>query len=233
MTITTAAAARTHIGHVRKRNEDAVYAGRSLFAVADGMGGHVAGDVASNTVMQVVRTYDREVPAGELADVAGDAVAAAGAALRARVETEPGLVSMGTTLVALWRSGMDGVLVNVGDSRGYLLRDGQMAQITEDHIYGNLVADAASVPSLSERLTRYLDAHSNGRSADITRMELRPADRFLLCTDGLTGPVSADLIRDVLAEVKDPEEAAEQLVTLALEHGGPDNITTLVLDIRV
>lgn len=240
MSLAVEAAARTHIGLVRRRNEDAVYSGRSLFAVADGLGGHTAGDIASTTVVETLQVHDRQVDPADLPTALGGAVYAANQALHRRIETEPELAGMGTTLVAMLWSGTTAVLANVGDSRAYLLRDADLnvsaasgiVQITEDHTYGNLVADANSVPNLSGRISRFLDGRSDGRSPDLTIWELRSGDRFLLCSDGLSSAVPDKLIRDALRSSSNPEEVADRLIALANDHGGPDNITVIVIDVR-
>ncbi|MEU8303415.1 protein phosphatase 2C domain-containing protein [Actinomadura sp. NPDC048955] len=235
MSLTVEAAARTHVGLVRRRNEDSVYAGKSLFAVADGLGGHVAGDTASATAIEALRRYDRHVAEADLARVAGQAVSAANTALRNKIEAEPELAGMGTTLVAMLWSGSKFVLANVGDSRGYLLRPSsapQMIPITEDHIYGNLVSDASSVPHLPERLARFLDGRPDGRSPDLTTRTLYVGDRFLLCSDGLSPVVSNDLIQAHLASPTNPGDTADRLIKLAIDYGGPDNVTVIVIDVR-
>ncbi|MFF5325341.1 PP2C family protein-serine/threonine phosphatase [Janibacter hoylei] len=231
MTLTVDAAARTHVGRVRRRNEDAFYAGRSLFAVADGLGGHVAGDIASATAIEAVRAYDRGAKSADLPDALGQAIAAANESLRNKIKEAPELAGMGTTLVAMLCSEESAALANVGDSRAYLLRGNTYRQITEDHTYGNLVADAGGVPALAERITRFIDGRADGRSPDITIRSLRPDDRFLLCSDGLSGVVSNNVVRDTLTSLSDPGEAADHLIALALEQGGPDNITVVVIDV--
>ncbi|WP_440100261.1 PP2C family protein-serine/threonine phosphatase [Streptosporangium sp. H16] len=223
---------------MRRRNEDAVYSGRSLFAVADGLGGHTSGDVASTTVIEALRPHDRQVDPATLPTVLGQAVYAANQALHRKIETEPELAGMGTTLVAMLWSGTTAILANVGDSRAYLLRHAdsngtsEIVQITEDHTYGNLVADAGSVPNLAGRISRFLDGRADGRSPDLTARELRPGDRLLLCSDGLSSAVPGELVQDALCSSNDPEEAADRLITLATDHGGPDNITVIVIDVR-
>ncbi|GAA4182064.1 hypothetical protein GCM10022252_07400 [Streptosporangium oxazolinicum] len=235
MPLTVEAAARTHIGLVRRRNEDAVYAGRHLFAVADGLGGHTSGDLASTTVIEALRPHDRQVDPADLSAVLGRAVYEANQALRRRTEIEPELAGMGTTLVALLWSGTRAVLANVGDSRAYLRHDtdgpSEIVQITEDHTYGNLVADADNVPNLPGRISRFLDGRADGRSPDLTIRALHSGDRFLLCSDGLSSAVPNELIRDTLRSSNDPEEAVDRLVTLAIDHGGPDNISAIVIDV--
>jgi serine/threonine protein phosphatase PrpC len=240
MTLTVDAAARTHIGLVRKRNEDALYAGRSLFAVADGLGGHVAGDTASTTAIEVLQSIDRRVDPEYLPLVLGRAVSATNEALRRKIADAPELAGMATTLIAMLCSGDAAVLANVGDSRAYRLRhtgsvpneSPHLTQITEDHTYGHLVADAATVPGLPDRLYRFLDGRPDGRSPDLTRLNLHPGDRFLLCSDGLSAVVPHELITATLIARSDPNETADRLIALAIDHGGPDNIAVIVLNVR-
>lgn len=237
-TISVDAAARTHVGLVRPRNEDAHYVGQSLFAVADGMGGHAAGDVASATAIEVMRRYDQPYSdSADLPAILGQAVNAANAALADASEARAELRGMGTTLVAILRAGASAALATIGDSRAYVLHDGdspdaRLIQITEDHVCGHLLADADRVPLLPQRLVRYLDGRADGRSPDIAVWSLRPGDRFVLCSDGLSGVVERDAIRAVLSSAADPDEAAQRLVSLALKRGGPDNVTALVLSVQ-
>jgi protein phosphatase len=234
MTIRVEAAGRTHVGLVRARNEDRFYVGGSLFAVADGLGGHVAGDIASATVIDALQSHDCPVEPADAPAVLGRAVSACNQALRRRIETEPQLAGMGSTLVALLCSGNTAVLANVGDSRAYLLRESRTAtsRLTEDHTYEHLVAGAGTVPDLPERMTRWLDGRPDGRSPDLTRWDLGPGDRFLLCSDGLSSYVPHELIDAALTTSCEPGDAADRLVALAIEQGGPDNITVIVIDVR-
>lgn len=232
MTLTVESAARTHIGLVRRRNEDSAYAGRSLFAVADGLGGHVSGDIASATVIQTLQNLDREIDPADLAVALGRAIGDANDALRRKIDSAPELAGMGTTLVAMLWSQATAVLANVGDSRAYQLRGhSQLVQITEDHTYGNLVADAPSVPDLPARLARWLDGRADGRSPDLTVRDLRPGDRFLLCSDGLSAVVPSGQILDTVTSIGSPGETADHLIALAIDHGGPDNVTVIVIDV--
>jgi serine/threonine protein phosphatase PrpC len=230
-TIAIEAAGRTHVGLVRRRNEDAMYLGQSLFVVADGLGGHPAGDIASTTAIETLRSHDHHVDPADLPTALGRAINAANEALRKKIASQPELAGMGTTLVAMLRSGTAAVLANVGDSRAYLLRGPTTSQITEDHTYEHLVADAASVPNLPERLARWLDGRPDGRSPDLTTWDLRPGDRYMLCSDGLSSFVPHDLIDAALNTSSTPDETADQLITLALDRGGPDNITVIVIDV--
>jgi serine/threonine protein phosphatase PrpC len=226
------AAFGTHVGLVRKRNEDSGFVGRWLLAVADGLGGHAAGDVASNTVIDVLKSYDRRVAIENLATTLGDAILKASEALRSRAAGDPGVAGMGTTLVAMLWSGDRAVFGNVGDSRIYLLRDGKLSAISEDHVYGRLVSDAVTVPGLPPKLARFLDGRADGRSPDLTVRELQIGDRLLLCSDGLSSVVDMQDIRQALASPRGPEETADRLIQEALAGGGPDNVTAVVADVR-
>jgi PPM family protein phosphatase len=233
-TITVNIAGRTHVGRIRRRNEDSLYLGRTLVAVVDGLGGHVAGDVASTTAVDTLRSYDRPVDPTELAASLGRAVKDVNETIRRKTTAAPALAGMATTLVALMWAGTTAVLANLGDSRAYLRRgtDGDHTiQITEDHTYSHLVADAADVPNLPERLSRFLDGRADGRSPDLTPWKLQPGDRFLLCSDGLSSYVPHDLIHAAMSSSDSPDNVADRLVSLALDHGGPDNVTVIVVDI--
>lgn len=230
--MTLEVAGRTHTGLVRRRNEDALYLGRHLVAVADGLGGHVAGDVASRVVIEAVRTFDQVVAPTELPDMLGRAVAAANTELRRRIAAEPELAGMGSTLVALMWSGSTATLANIGDSRAYLLRGGRLLQITEDHTYGNLLAAAGRVPTLPDRLARFLDGRADGRSADITTHQLHAGDRLLLCSDGLSSFVPNGVIHATVSSTAVVTDATDRLVDLALEQGGHDNITAIMVHVR-
>ncbi len=219
------AAGRTHVGRVRQRNEDSLHVGRSLFAVADGLGGHVAGDIASSSVIKALQECDHPIEPGELVGTLGRAVSAANDAVRRRIAAEPEVASLGTTLVAMLWSGTTAVLANVGDSRIYLRRDhgtaaGETRRLTEDHTYQHLVADAPGVAGLPTRLTRFLDGRADGRSPDISTHELRPGDRLLLCSDGLSAVVPHELIHATLERAAGPGETAEQLIDLFEEELG-------------
>ncbi|GLZ06314.1 hypothetical protein Acsp03_37800 [Actinomadura sp. NBRC 104412] len=235
MALTVEAAGRTDVGLVRRRNEDSLYTGRYLFAVADGLGGHVAGDIASSTVIEALKPYDRPFAESDLSNALGQAVRDANTALGERIRAEPGVTGMGTTLVAMLWSGSKYVLANVGDSRAYVIHDGAprcLTPLTEDHIYGNLMSDAADVPNLPPRLARFLDGRADGRSPDLTVRNLRADDRFLLCSDGLSPVVPDDLIQATLSTPGAPDETAEHLVQQAIDHSGPDNVTVIVADCR-
>jgi serine/threonine protein phosphatase PrpC len=230
---TLRAASGTHVGLVRRRNEDAFYQGQWLFAVADGLGGHVAGDIASATAIDAIKPYDRRMDPDELAGNLGRAISDANDALRRRIRDEPQQAGMGTTMVALMHSGDTAALANIGDSRAYLMRDRHhLVQISEDHTYEHLVAGAATVPTLPEKITRFLDGRPDGRSADITRHQMHAGDRILLCSDGLSSYVPHHVIEDALRAEVDPDQAVDVLVKAALDQGGRDNVTVLVINVE-
>ena len=226
--ITLQAAAASETGLARQNNEDAAYSGRWLHAVADGMGGHAAGEVASAAVIESLRTYDSEVAPGALLEVLGRAVAEANREVGRRAAEDPSRRGMGTTLTAMLWSGDHFALAHIGDSRAFRLRDKQLRQITEDHVMGKLVSNAGH---LAPVLSRYLDGRPD-RSPDLSLRDLRPGDRYMICSDGLSPVVSFGAIRDALASAADPGEAVRHLVGLAEAAGAPDNITVIVTDVR-
>jgi protein phosphatase len=235
-TLIVEAASRTHVGHVRRRNEDALYQGKWLYAVADGLGGHVAGDIASTAAIEALRAYDSPVRREDLAEILGRAINDANEAIRREIRRKPELIGMGTTMVAILRSGDAAVVANIGDSRAYLMqnfksRHSPMMQISEDHTYRHLVAEAYEVPNLPEKLARYLDGRKDGRSPDLTALQLHSGERILLCSDGLSSYVPEEIIRSILNSPTDTTQVARRLITSALDHGGDDNVTVIVIDV--
>jgi protein phosphatase len=235
MTLTLRYAARSDRGLIRDGNQDSVYAGPRLLAVADGMGGMAAGDVASNIVIGAMAPLDEDVPGDALVDALRSAVDTANQQLRDTVDANPQLEGMGTTLTATLFSGSKIGMVHIGDSRAYLLRAGEFAQITKDDTYVQMLVDEGRI-SLEEAsshpqrslLTRALD----GRDIDpeYSVRQVLPGDRYLICSDGLSGVVSAETIGVTLREYADPQQCVERLVQLALRGGGPDNISVVVAD---
>jgi serine/threonine protein phosphatase PrpC len=229
-------AVQSDIGLHREDNEDSVYAGARLLAVADGMGGHAGGEVASAAVIEALRPLDTQVPAGELLNALDHAVRRANSAMRDIVEADPSLQGMGTTLTALLWSGSQLGLVHIGDSRAYLVREGKVFQITQDHTMVQSLLDdgritAEEVAAHPQR-SLLLRAMGHGRSEpDLQLREARPGDRYLLCSDGLHEVATADSIARVLLTVGDPDQAAADLIALAIDGGGPDNITCIVADV--
>jgi protein phosphatase len=235
MNLTLRYAARSDRGLVRDGNQDSVYAGPRLLAVADGMGGMAAGDVASNIVIASMAPLDEDVPGDAIIDALRGSVETANQQLRDTVEANPQLEGMGTTLTALLFSGSRAGLVHIGDSRAYLLRDGDFHQITKDDTYVQMLVDegrisaeeAGSHPQRS-LLTRAMD----GRDIDpeYSVRTVLPGDRYLICSDGLSGVVSEETIGETVREYADPQQCVERLVALALRGGGPDNVTVIVAD---
>jgi protein phosphatase len=235
--LTVRYAVRSDKGLQRADQEDAAYAGAQLLAVADGMGGHAAGEVASAAAIEALRALDTQVPAGELLNALDHAVRRAGSALRDMAQANPSLQGMGTTLTALLWSGSQLGLVHIGDSRAYLVRDGEVFQITHDHtVVQSLLDDgkitASEVASHPQRflLMRALDA-AGGHEPDLQLRDALPGDRYLLSSDGLHQVATADDIARVLLTVADPDQAATDLLALAIDGGGPDNVTCIVADV--
>jgi serine/threonine protein phosphatase PrpC len=229
-------AARSDVGLLRDGNEDSMYAGPRLLAVADGMGGHAAGEVASAVAIATIAPLDDDPPGADLITALKDAVETANEQLRQMVEADGALDGMGTTLTALLWAGQRLGLVHIGDSRAYLLRDGTLSQITHDHTLvqnlldeGRITAEEASTHPQRSWITKALDGRGEVE-LDLSIREVRGGDRYLLCTDGLSGVVSEDTMRESL-ELPDPKEACDRLVELALRGGGPDNVTVIVADV--
>jgi PPM family protein phosphatase len=237
MTLELRYAVRSDVGLLREGNEDSAYAGPRLLAVADGMGGHAAGEVASALTIESWAELDSEQPGGDRRAALSLGVVTANARLQERIIANPAVEGMGTTLTALlWDDGHAAVC-HIGDSRGYLLRDGELYQITHDHTLvqslvdeGRISADDASTHPQRSLLLRALDGRSIAEP-DLSVHESLPGDRYLLCSDGLSGVVSDETLRDTLSAIEDPEIATRQLIELAIHGGGPDNITCIVADV--
>lgn len=226
-------ATASHQGMVRENNEDSVFptsSGESsdfvLAIVADGMGGHVAGEVASRLAINAAASSDLD---------AGDRVAAGNRAIREEVAREPGLEGMGTTMTLLEIDGATATIGHVGDSRAYLLRDGELTQLTEDH---TVAAEYVALGELSpEDAASHPQRHMLTRTLGLTRfvnvdefeVDLTAGDRLLVCSDGLTEMVSDATIAKTLASGT-PDEVAWQLVELANNAGGVDNISVVVVE---
>jgi PPM family protein phosphatase len=231
--------AMTDMGRMRKNNEDRYLVAGRLAAVADGMGGHRAGEVASAIAMEELAALEHAGPWPSPAE-AGEALRAVFLAANRRIRETAAKDSefegMGTTLVALLEDGDSVHLANVGDSRAYLLRNGELSQVTVDHtLVQELIDEGRLRPDEAERhpqrsiITRALGVESDVE-VDLFTYKLLSGDRLLLCSDGLSGVVDEQRIRNVLLRVPEPQEAAEKLVAMANEGGGPDNITVVVLD---
>ncbi len=235
MTLALRYAARSDVGLVRSNNEDSVYAGARLLALADGMGGHAAGEVASQLVIAALAHLDDDEPGGDLLARLDAAVRAGNSAIAAQVEMEPDLEGMGTTLTAILFAGNRIGMVHIGDSRGYLLRDGELTQITKDDTFvqslvdeGRITAEQAHTHPQRSLIMRALTGHEV--EPTLTMREVRLGDRYLLCSDGLSDPVSDETILDAL-KIPDVTDSADRLIELALRGGGPDNVTVVVADV--
>ncbi|WP_315584341.1 protein phosphatase 2C domain-containing protein [Actinomyces viscosus] len=239
MTISLRFAARSDVGLVRQSNQDSGYAGPHLCLLCDGMGGPAGGDIASAVAIEHLMPLDADShQAGELLGLMRDAVQAAHTELVTLSSQDPDLAGLGTTCIGVMRSGNKLAMVHVGDSRAYMLRDGTLTQVTTDHTFveylvetGRLTRDQARQHPQRSVLLRVLGDTEGEVQLDESIREAVPGDRWLLCSDGLSGPVTAETIGEVLAGVADPGQAADQLVDLALRAGGPDNVTAVVFDV--
>jgi PPM family protein phosphatase len=224
-------AARSDIGRHRERNQDTAYAGQRLLAVADGMGS--GGEAASAAVIEALKPLEGALPAGNLLNAMQDAVRQADSALRDLAAADPGT---GSTLTAMLWSGSQLALVHVGDTRAYLLRAGELFQITHDHSVvqalldeGKITPEEADSHPQRSLLLRAMDGRAT--QPDVSLHDAQAGDRYLLCSDGLTTVVPAGVIQAALSTPGDPEQAVGRLIDLANEAGGPDNIACVVADV--
>jgi PPM family protein phosphatase len=231
-------AARSDVGMVRSENQDSGYAGPRLLAMADGMGGHAGGDIASSTVIGALVDLDGEaLGSAEASRALLHRIATANDELADRVKADPSLHGMGTTLIAILRSQNKLVLAHIGDSRAFLARDGKLTQITKDHSFvqslvdeGRITADEAIGHPQRSLVTRVLTGQEDDEP-DVTVREARIGDRYLIASDGLTDYVAADTISDVMTAGEAPGPTADRLVDLALKAGAPDNVTIVIGDV--
>ena len=239
MSITLRYAARTDLGLGSKtRNEDSAYAGPDLLVLADGMGGHAAGDMASSTVVSELIGLDGEsYGSDEALRRLATAVHDANARLRAEMDDDPELEGMGTTLIAFLRSGNMLALANIGDSRAYLVRDGVFSQITKDHSFvqtllddGRITAEEAEHHPQRSLVTRVLTGREDDEP-DLSLREAKPGDRLLLCCDGLSDYVAHSTIEEIVTGDGTPAEIADALIAIALKAATRDNVTVIVADV--
>ncbi|WP_067573238.1 PP2C family protein-serine/threonine phosphatase [Nocardia acidivorans] len=235
MTLVLRYAARSDRGLVRANNEDSVYAGARLLALADGMGGHAAGEVASQLMIAALAHLDDDEPGDDLLGKLDRAVHEGNAAIADQVEEEPELDGMGTTLTAILFAGRKLGLAHIGDSRAYMLRNGELTQITRDDTFvqslvdeGRITPEQAHTHPQRSLIMRAL----TGNEIDPTLVvrEARAGDRYLLCSDGLSDVVSDETIANTMREGS-TDESADRLIELALRSGGPDNVTVVVADV--
>ncbi|MET8873670.1 PP2C family serine/threonine-protein phosphatase [Nocardia sp. NPDC004604] len=235
MTLVLRYAARSDRGLVRGNNEDSVYAGARLLALADGMGGHAAGEVASQLMIAALAHLDDDEPGDDLLGKLNTATHEGNAAIADHVEEEPELDGMGTTLTAILFAGKKLGLVHIGDSRAYLLRGGELAQITRDDTFvqslvdeGRITPEQAHTHPQRSLIMRALTG--NEIEPTLIMREARAGDRYLLCSDGLSDVVSDETIANTMRE-GGTDECADRLIELALRSGGPDNVTVVVADV--
>jgi protein phosphatase len=233
-------AARTDVGRARDRNEDSYYAGEHVFAVADGLGGHNAGDVASSLAIEPIKALDRRI-AGAKPDRVGemltDTVSDANRAVFKRAQQDAKVRGMGTTMTAVAITDGSAHLAHVGDSRCYLIRGGALSQLSSDHTLvarmvqeGKLTTEQAETHPQRSILTRALGAEPE-IEVDALELELVQGDRLLLCSDGLSSVIGDDAIASVMAGATDLDAGCTRVIDEANAQGGPDNITVIVVEV--
>lgn len=236
--LTTAA---SHVGRIRASNQDSGYAGTHLFMVADGMGGHAGGDVASSLATQAITAVADErfdsIDAAQKSLV--DAVKNSAQELSDAVRQHPDLQGMGTTVSALIRHDDKMVIAHIGDSRVYLYRNDVLEQVTSDHTFvqklvdtGRISAAEAAVHPRRNVLMRVLGDFDTNPEIDTVIVETEPGDRWLLCSDGLCGYVDEDAIARIMKTHRDAAVATEKLIAAALDKGAPDNVTVVIVGVN-
>ncbi|HEV8557919.1 MAG TPA: protein phosphatase 2C domain-containing protein [Actinophytocola sp.] len=235
MTLVLRYAARSDRGLVRSNNQDSVYAGPRLLSLADGMGGHAAGEVASKVVIAALAPLDDDEPGDDLLSQLREATLNGNSAIAELVSGDPELDGMGTTLTAILFAGSRIGLVHIGDSRAYLRRNGQFTQITHDDTFvqslideGRITDDEAAHHPQRSLLLKALTGHEI--EPNLTIREARAGDRYLLCSDGLSGVVTHETLSEAI-QIADPQVCADRMIELALKGGGPDNVTVIVADV--
>ena len=232
-------AARSVVGLVRSSNQDSAYASPNMLVVADGMGGHAGGDVASTIAVEILRHLDHptHTPATALTELQR-ALDHSQVALTRASQAAPQLQGLGTTVVCLLRTDTTLVMAHMGDSRAYLLRGSELSQVTTDHTYvqhlvdlGRITPDEAEHHPQRNVVMRVLSDFDLDLPPEVSIREARVGDRWLLCSDGLSGFVAPEQIGAVLRQHDDPARAAETLINLAMLNQSTDNVTCLVADI--
>ncbi|MCF8525493.1 MAG: protein phosphatase 2C domain-containing protein [Rhodoluna sp.] len=239
MAIKTVSFAASDIGRVRSSNQDSGYAGVNLFFVADGMGGHAGGDIASAIASQHISLADEPLAtSAEAEQKLIDYIYQAKQKIDASVKQHPAITGMGTTLSAMMVTGTKVTIAHIGDSRIYLARDGVVKQITTDHTFvqrlvdtGRITEEEALVHPRRSVLMRVLGDIEQFPEVEIDTYETKPGDRWMACSDGLSGVVPDQLMKNILLSNVDIQEAGELLVGEALEFGAPDNVTVVLVDV--
>lgn len=231
-------AARSDMGKIRSKNDDSAYVGQHLAVVADGMGGHAGGDVASaSTVLDLIH-LDREGYAGDAGTVLADEIQTANSLLSELVHDNPKLAGMGTTVTALLLAGDKIEFAHIGDSRAYRLKDGVFEQISVDHTFvqrlideGRLRPEEAETHPHKNVLMRVLGDVDASPELDLASFEASAGERWLLCSDGLNAVVPTATVEDVLRNTSDIRQCVERLVEMTLDGGSPDNVTVAVIEV--
>jgi protein phosphatase len=230
-------AARSDVGRIRAKNDDSAYVGRHLAVVADGMGGHAGGDVASAATVLDMIHLDTDEYHGDAGTVLADEIQTANSLLSELVHINPKLAGMGTTVTALLLAEGKLHFAHIGDSRAYRLRDGEFEQISVDHTFvqrlideGRLRPEEAETHPHKNVLMRVLGDVDASPELDLDTLEVQPGERWLLCSDGLNY-VAGHVVERTVRETKDLRECVETLVDLTLEAGAPDNVTVVMAEI--
>jgi serine/threonine protein phosphatase PrpC len=239
MATVKASAAVSHVGRIRANNQDSGYAGRTLFLVADGMGGHAGGDVASAIATRRIADADDDYASTvEAAAALEGALIAANRQLAETVIDHSELTGMGTTVSAMILQGDQVVISHIGDSRLYLMRSGELSQISTDHTFvqrlvdaGRITAEEAMVHPRRSVLMRVLGDVESSPEIDSMVLDTRAGDRWMLCSDGLSGVVSFDELHELMSSDAGAKQVADRLVKASLDGGAPDNVTVVVVDI--
>lgn len=230
-------AAKSDVGRVRKKNDDSAYAGEYLAVLADGMGGHVGGDVASaSTVLDLVH-LDHEATA-DPQNALPDEIQAANLVLNELVGANPKLSGMGTTVTSLLLSGDTLHMAHIGDSRAYRLKHGEFEQISKDHTFvqrlvdeGRIKPAEAEVHPHKNVLLRVLGDSDASPELDVEKFTAEPGERWMLCSDGLTDAVPVPVIEQIIRTTADIDEAVNDLVAITLKNGAPDNVTVVMFEV--
>ncbi len=240
MSVKTRSFAASDVGRVRKTNQDSGYAGYNFFFVADGMGGHAGGDIASALIAQGVARADKDYEdTDQAASSVTEALLEANQKLASTVAEHPELKGMGTTFSGVVFTGDLVTVAHIGDSRVYMVSEGKVSQVTKDHTFvqrlvdtGRITAEEALTHPRRSVLMRVLGDVEIAPEIDTETFKAAPGDRWMLCSDGLCGVVPDEIINGILLNKSvDAEEATALLIYEAIEHGAPDNITVVVVDV--
>jgi PPM family protein phosphatase len=239
----------TQLGNYRENNEDAVdvknFPDMTVCLVADGMGGQNAGEIASKTAVEILPRELKEKLAGAMGNdqtkaVIRRAIVQANEEILHMAAHDPTLKQMGTTVVlAVWRKGSAVLYVTgLGDSRGYLVRGKKIDQLTVDHSIAQALVEAKTISAAEARVHRYrnvlwkyLGSNEVGEGPEVKQLPLQAGDRFVLCTDGLSGVVPDEKILNYVREATDMQQCADGLVQMALDAGSRDNVSCIVIEV--